>query len=97
MDEISVPIIDASRINGVLRVSITLEAGDAVSAAELGGRMPELRAAALAATLEFARLHASPFAPVDVSRLAAALTPALSHVSPSISRVLIVKVAAHEA
>lgn len=94
MDEISVPIVDAPRIDGVLRVSIMLQAHDADAAANLYRRMPELRAASLAGTIEFARLHASPFTPVDVRKLAATLTPLLLSVEPGIARVLIVKVSA---
>jgi hypothetical protein len=97
MEEISVPIIDAGRIDGILRVTLVLEARDATSATELGKRMPELRAAALAEAIEFARLYASPFTPVDARKLAASLTPALRRVSPLIKRVLIVKVAAQMA
>jgi hypothetical protein len=94
MDEISVPIVDASRIDGVLRVSLTLQMRDAQGAAALTRRMPALRASALAATIEFARLHASPFSAVDVARLSAALTPALARVDQGIAKVLIVKISA---
>lgn len=94
MDEISVPIIDASRVDGVLRVSLVLQARDAADAAALARRMPLLRASALAATIEFARLHGSPFSAVDVARLSAALTPALVKVDAGIAKVLIVKVSA---
>ncbi|HSX54535.1 MAG TPA: hypothetical protein VLG14_04480 [Sphingomonas sp.] len=94
MDEISVPIVDAGRIDGVLRVSIVLEARDTAGAADLARRTPELRAAGLGAAIEFARLHASPFTPVDVRRLSEALAPALRRVDPAIARVLIVKVSA---
>jgi hypothetical protein len=97
MKEISVPIVDAGRVDGVLRVTLVLEARDAIGVAELDRRMPELRAAALAEAIEFARLYASPFTPVDARKLAASLTPALRRVSPSIKRVLIVKVAAQMA
>ena len=94
MDEISVPIVDAGRIDGVLRVSIVLEARDTAGAADLARRIPELRAAGLGAAIEFARLHASPFTPVDVRRLSETLAPALRRVDPAIARVLIVKVSA---
>lgn len=94
MEEISVPIVDAGRIDGVLRVSIVLEARDAAGAASLAQRMPELRAAGLGAAIEFARLHASPFTPVNVRKLSDALTPALRGVDPGIARILIVKVSA---
>lgn len=94
MDEISVPIVDTARIDGVLRVSIVLQVRDADGAASLSRRMPELRAASLGAAIEFARLHASPFTPVDVRMLAAALAPALRGVDANITKVLIVKVSA---
>ncbi|HKY80483.1 MAG TPA: hypothetical protein VJM09_03320 [Sphingobium sp.] len=92
MEEIGVPIVDAGRVGGTLRLSIVLQARDVQGAINLAGRKPELRAALLGAASEFARLHASPFAPVDAGKLAAALTPALRGVDPSITRVLIVKV-----
>ena len=94
MDEISVPIVDTARIDGVLRVSIVLQARDTDGAATLARRMPELRAASLGAAIEFARLHASPFTPVDANLLAAALASALRGVDASIARVLIVRVSA---
>jgi flagellar basal body-associated protein FliL len=96
MDEISVPIVDASRIDGVLRISITLQARDANDAAKLAKRMPELRATSLSAAMEFARLHASPFTPVDARKLAAMLTPALQRVDDSITKILIVRLFALE-
>ena len=94
MQEISVPIVDARRMGGVLRGSVVLEARDAASAASLAQRMPELRAAGLGAAIEFARLHASPFAPVNVRKLSDTLAPALHSVEPGIARILIVKVSA---
>lgn len=97
MDEISVPIIDASRVDGVLRVTLVLQAHDTAGVAALERKMPELRAAALAEAIEFARLYASPYTPVDAGKLVAALTPALRRVAPAIKRVLIVKVAAQTA
>lgn len=97
MNEISVPIVDAGRIDGVLRVSITLQAQDATSAARLAQRMPDLRTAGLNALIEFARLHASPFKAVDVHKLSAALTPALSKIDPAIQTVLIVSASARTA
>lgn len=96
MDEISVPIVDASRLDGVLRISITLQAHDASGAAKLAKRIPELRATSLSAAMEFARLHASPFTPVDARKLSAMLTPALQRVDDSIAKVLIVRLFALE-
>lgn len=94
MDEISVPIVDTARIDGVLRIRIVLQAHDTDGAAILARRMPELRAASLAAAIEFARLHASPFTPVDVRKLTATLAPTLRGVDANIAKVLIVKVSA---
>jgi hypothetical protein len=94
MEEISVPIIDASRIEGVLRVSLVLQARDADGATRLVRRIPELRMAGLGAAIEFARLHASPFSAVDAARLSSALTYALKGMDKGIVQVLIVKVSA---
>ena len=94
MEEIAVPIVDAGRIDGVLRISIVVEGRDTAGPASLARKMPELRAAGLSAAIEFARLHASPFTPVDVRRLSGTLAPALRGVDGTIARVLIVKVSA---
>jgi hypothetical protein len=94
MAEIAVPIIDAGQIEGVLRFTLVLRAKDAASAAMLAEQEPRLRAAALGAGLEFARLRASPYRPVDVPRLSQALDAALRATDPAAERVLIVKVIA---
>ncbi|QIG79671.1 hypothetical protein [Stakelama tenebrarum] len=94
MDRISVPITDGGRLDGNLRVALVLDAADEESAAQLKETMPELRAAALAASLEFARLHASGMRAVDVSLLDHDLTGALQAANHGVARVLIVEVAA---
>jgi hypothetical protein len=94
MDEISVPIIDADRVNGALRFKLVLEAKDADTAAGMTARLPELRAATVAAALEFARLNASGLRAVDAARLDHDLTAALKGSEPGLSRLLIVEVAA---
>lgn len=94
LEDITAPIIDAGRIDGQLDLSLVIEAGSPEDAANLGERRPELRAAMLASSLEFARLHASPFTPVDAGRLSEALVPAARKVDPRVARVLIVKVGA---
>ncbi|KPH62811.1 MULTISPECIES: flagellar basal body-associated FliL family protein [Novosphingobium] len=96
MDDIDAPIIDSGRIDGVLHVSIVVKTKSAESAAELAKRMPELRAASLAAAIEFARLHASPFTPVNVARLSAMMSPPIKRLDAGIEKVLIVKVSATE-
>jgi hypothetical protein len=94
LQPIDVPIVDAGRIDGVLHVSIVVQARSEQDAAALTERMPELRAAALPAAIEFARLRASRFAPVDVSRLAETIAPPVRQVNAAIAKVLIVKVSA---
>jgi len=94
MDEISVPIVDGARVDGTLHVKLVIDAADAESANRLNENQPALRQAALSASLEFARLQASAFAPVDVSALDAALSAAISAIDKAGSRVLIVEVSA---
>lgn len=94
LDQITTPIFGASRIEGSLSLTLVLEAADADAAAAISSQMRELRAASLAATLEFSRLHASGFTPVNAEQLSADLTAALKRTHPGIARVLIVKVSA---
>lgn len=94
LEQIDTPIVDAGRIDGVMHVQLVVETDSAATANDLSGRMPELRAASLAASIEFARLRASPFTALDVSKLSQTLTPALKQVDPGISRVLIVRATA---
>jgi flagellar basal body-associated protein FliL len=94
MEEIAAPIVDTSHLDGVLRVSLVLQAKDAEAAADMTKKMPELRATTLAAMLEFGRLYASPLAPVDARKLSEHLNPALKKANPAIVNVLIVKVGA---
>jgi hypothetical protein len=54
-------------------------------------RMPELRATALTAALEFSRLYASGYTPVDAGRLSTDLNAAMKRAHPGIARVLIVR------
>ncbi|TDW65275.1 hypothetical protein EDF57_103458 [Novosphingobium sp. PhB55] len=96
MEPIDAPIVDSGRLDGVLHVSITVKTKSAANAAELAKRMPELRAASLAAAIEFARLHASPYTPVNVARLSAMMAPPIKRLDKGIEKVLIVKVSADE-
>jgi hypothetical protein len=94
MEEIKVPIIESDRINGTLRFKIVLEASDAAAAEQLTATMPMLRATALGAALEYARLNASALRAVDAGRLDRDLAAALGKTAPGVARVLIVEVAA---
>ena len=94
MDEMSVPIVDGTRTDGILRYQIVIEAKDEAAAHELTAKVPLLRAASLSAGIEFARLYASPMMPVDAGRLASDMTAALKAQDPRVARVLLVKVMA---
>lgn len=94
MEEVTVPIIDADRVNGALSFKLVIDAGSAEVATKLGAEMPEMRAATVAAGLEFARLNASALRAVDAQRLDHDLTVALKAAEPGLVRVLIVEVEA---
>jgi hypothetical protein len=94
LTEIIAPIVGRSRVEGTLSVSLVLEASAPEIADMLKARMPEVRATALTVTLEFARLYASGFTPVDARRLSADLNAALKKLQPGIARVLIVRLGA---
>ena len=94
MDEIRVPIIDGNRADGALRLKLVLETADGAAAEKATASLPVLRSVAVAGALEFARLYASPFMPVDASRLALDMTASLHAQDAGISRVLLVEVAA---
>lgn len=97
MDEVAVPIVDGARSDGTLRVKLVLEMTDASAAEKASAALPALRSAALATTMEFARLYASPMTPVNVDRLATDMTAALRVQEAQVKRVLIVEVAASRA
>ena len=94
MEEVTVPIIDSDRVNGALRFKVVIDAGTAEVATKLNGQMPVLRAATVAAGLEFARLNASALRAVDAQQLDHDLTAALKAAEPGLVRVLIVEVEA---
>ncbi len=89
-----VPIIDGARSTGSLGITIVVQAVDPAAATRLGAAMPVLRATALATTLEFGRLYASPLLPVDAGQLSGQLTQALKAQDPGVERVLLVEVMA---
>lgn len=94
LEPLRVPIIDGARSTGSLGVTIVLKAADPAAATRLGAAMPVLRATALATTLEFGRLYASPLLPVDARQLSGQLTQALKARDPGVERVLLVEVMA---
>jgi len=97
MPELVVPIVEGARAGGRLRLKLVLRATDAAAAARLQATMPALREVSLLATAEFARLHASPFVPVDARRLAAEVGGALRARDHGIAQVLVVEVSAARA
>lgn len=94
MTPITVPIIDADRLQGALQMTLVLNVGNADASAHATLEMPRLRAAAVAAALDFARLRASTLTAIDVGQLDIDLSKALKAVEPGLARVLIVDVSA---
>lgn len=95
VSDITTPIFSPSGIDGSLSVSVAIQARDASMVAELREKMPKLRAALLTSTLEFSRLYASGFKPVDAERLDEQLSAALQRVHPGAERALILKLSAN--
>ncbi len=96
MEPIAVPIVDSDRVAGTLNFQLVLEVHDAAVAEKLTEAMPNLRMAAIAGGVEFARLDASALRAVNVADLDKTLTGALKTVSPDVGRVLIVEVGASQ-
>ena len=96
MDEITVPIVDADRMAGSLNFKLVLEAGTSEVADQVMRDLPLLRAATVAAGLEFARLNASGLRAVDAEQLDHDLTAAIKAAQPGITRVLIIEVRASQ-
>ncbi|MEP9359767.1 hypothetical protein [Sphingomonas sp. KR3-1] len=94
MEEVTVPIIDADRVNGALTFKLVIDAGSAEVATKINGEMPVLRSATIAAGLEFARLNASALRAVDAQQLDQDLSAALKAAEPGLQKVLIVEVEA---
>lgn len=95
MEEITVPIVEYDRVTGALKFKLVLEAADAAVAAKMTAGLPRLRAATVAAALEYARLNVSGMRAVDVAGMDHDLTAALKAAEPGVARVLIVKVGAN--
>lgn len=92
MDPLDVPIVEGDRSDGRLRLKLVLRAPDEAGAALLQEAMPALRETSLATASEFARLYATPFAPVDAQRLATDMATALRARHRGIDTVLLVEV-----
>lgn len=97
MAEISTPIIDASRLDGQLKVLATLQTDNPQMLPVLREDSPQLRADLYAAALEFARIYASGLRAVDAQRLGDDLTAAAKRSHPEVSRVLIIRLSAEPA
>ena len=94
MAPFDVPIVEGDRADGRLRLKLVLRAADEAGIAHLRDAMPALRETTLVIASEFARLYATPFAPVDARRLARELSAALRSRDAAIRSVLLVEVAA---
>lgn len=98
LDEIVVPIVDGTRAYGRLRIKIVLIPHNPAALPLMTARVPQLRETALVATAEFARLYATPFAPVDAQRLSNDISVSLAarDRDHTVSRVLVVKLVAEQ-
>ena len=94
MPEIVVPIIDGDRIDGRLTFDVVIAAVDEPGSTRISAAAPELRAAAVMAGMEFARLEASALGPVDAQALAARLSTSIKRLDPAITAILVQKVRA---
>jgi hypothetical protein len=94
LTELRVPIVQGDRADGRLLVTLALKVDDSAEAAAINGVMPAVRERAMMATSEFARLHASPYLPVDAERLAKAIDGALHDQVPGAYMLLVTKVSA---
>ncbi|HEX8419099.1 MAG TPA: hypothetical protein VF638_03705 [Sphingomonas sp.] len=94
MTPLDVPIVEGDRSDGRLRLKLVLRAADAADLERLRAEMPALRETTLATASEFARLYATPFAPVNARLLARDMTVALRGRDPAIRSVLLVEVGA---
>lgn len=95
MEAITVPVIEYDRVTGALHFKLVLQAADDAAAAKVTAVLPTLRAATLAAAIEFARLNVSGMRAVDVAALDHDLTAAIKAAEPGVARVLIVEVGAN--
>lgn len=94
MEVISVPIVDAGNVQGILYFKVVLEAKNDASAEKLSESLPLIRAQALMVGSEFSRLSASPFLAVDAQRLSKDLNRSIGENDQEIARVLLVEVTA---
>lgn len=94
LDPFVLPIVDSNRLTGNLRLKIVLDGGDAAGAERLKQRLPLLRQAAMGSAMDFARLHASPFLPVNAELLEGNLATAMAGPDLGQARILITEVSA---
>lgn len=88
---VTVAIVDGGQIQGQLKVSLAVSGADE---AALDRGVPLIRAAAISALSEHARLRATPYAAVNAEALSRDLDKAVRHSAPGISKVLLVRVEA---
>lgn len=90
----AVAIVDGGQIQGRLKVSLAVSGTDE---AVLEQNIPVVRAAAIGALSEHARLRATPYAPVNAEQLSHDLDHAVRAAAPAVDRVLLVRVEAQPA
>lgn len=97
LSSMSVPIMGGDRLDGVLDITLVIEAKDPAGAELLRQNLPILRDACLSAAIEFGRLRVSAQSPVDAAALISQINMAARSKDPHVDRVLLTMVFAREA
>lgn len=90
----AVAIVDSGQIQGQLKVSLAVSGADEAS---LDQNIPLIRAAAISALSEHARLRATPYAAVNAEALSRDLDQAVRQAVPTVAKVLLIRVQAQPA
>lgn len=97
LSPMSVPIMGGDRLDGVLNITLVIEAKDPAGAELLRQHVPILRDACLSAAIEFGRLRVSALSPVDAAALISEINAAARSKDPHVDRVLLTMVSARAA
>lgn len=97
LSPMSVPIMGGDRLDGVLDITLVIEAKDPAGSDILRQSLPILRDACLSAAIEFGRLRVSALSPVDAAALISEINRVARSKDPNVDRVLLTMVSARAA
>ncbi len=95
LPEIRTAIVDSGSVEGVITVKLAIKPAKPDGSEGLVARLPSIRTTALSAVLEFARLRASAYRPVNSELLRAQVSNALRKADPGIGQVLVLELGAY--